>query len=64
MRVDGDSVVFRRAFPNSGWRFDLADDGPAVVVARFTRIDDRSSRIKVLITVADGTLEVSITSSG
>ncbi len=61
VRVNGDTVVFRRAYPKSGWRFDLADGGPEVVVARFTRTDDRTTRIRVVATVIDSNLEVSIT---
>jgi len=63
VRVNGYAVVFRRAFPNNGWRFDLASGGPEVVEARFTKTDDRSTRIRVLVTVTDGALEISITPS-
>lgn len=63
VRVNGNTVVFRRAFPNNGWRFDLTSGGPEVVEARFTKTDDRSTRIRVLVTVTDGTLEISITPS-
>jgi len=61
VRVSGDSVVFRRAYPKNGWTFDLADGGPEVVVARFTRTDDGTTRINVVATVIAGNLEVSIT---
>lgn len=63
VRVIGDDVFFRRAFPNNGWNFDLANGGPEVIVARFTRIDDLSSTINVLIAVIDGVLDASITQS-
>ena len=63
MRVLGDAVNFKRAFPNSGWRFDVASEGPETVEARFTRTDDRSVRIRVLAMVIDGELDVAIASS-
>ena len=63
VRVIGDNVFFRRAFPKNGWRFELANGGPEVIVARFTRIDDLSFTIKILIAVVDGVLDASITQS-
>ena len=63
VRVIGDDVFFRRAFPNNGWTFDLGSGGPEVVTARFARIDNLSSTIRVLIAVIDGVLETSITQS-
>lgn len=62
IRVEGDEVLFRRAFPSPGWKFDLLDGGPETVEARFSKTDDRSTKLLVSITVADGTLEISITS--
>ena len=62
VRVNGDEVVFRRAFPNPGWKFDLDNAGPETVEARFGKTDDRSTKVLVSITVVDGTLEISITS--
>ncbi|MEN8237807.1 MAG: hypothetical protein ABFR53_01265 [Actinomycetota bacterium] len=63
VRVKLDEVTFRRAFPYNGWRFDLLNEGPEEVEARFARTDDRSVRIRVLITVVDGNLEITITST-
>lgn len=60
VRVNGDAVTFRRAFPHSGWRFDLANGGPDEVEARFTNTDNRSTRIRVLVRVVNGTLDISI----
>jgi len=60
--VDGDTVTFRRAFPNRDWRFDLINPGPDAVEARFMWSDDRSSRIKVLVTAQDGDIQISILS--
>jgi type IV secretory pathway VirB10-like protein len=62
IRVTGDEVVFRRAFPSSGWRFDLVNGGPETVEVIFGKTDDRSIKILVSITVVDGTLEISIAS--
>jgi hypothetical protein len=63
IRVDGDTVIFRRAYPNNGWRFDLVNGGPDKVEARFGRLDDRASRIRVVVTAHDGVLDTSIASS-
>lgn len=63
IRVDGDAVVFRRAFPNNGWQFNLIDGGPEAVEVGFREIDNRSTKFTVLVTLVDGVLDISNTLS-
>ena len=44
VRVDGDAVEFRRAFPNPGGKFDLVQGGPEAVEARFGNTENQRSK--------------------
>ena len=63
IRVDGDAVIFRRAFPNNGWQFNLIDGGPDAVEVVFRKTDDRSTRLRLVLTVENGMLDVLLTPS-
>ena len=64
VRVDGDAVEFRRAFPNPGWKFDLVQGGPEAVEARFGNTENQTLKIiRVVISVVDGELDIAVIAS-